>query len=104
MGFVPDGKYVLTCSNDRTARLWDTSSGKELISLQGHTDWVRRGAFSPDGKYVLTGSNDQTARLWDTSSGKALTSLDRKSGVEGKVVDLGGRRIVHTNYIESAAR
>ena len=56
MAFSPDGKQVLTGSEDKTARLWDAQSGKELRTFTGHTDWVMSVAFSPDGKQVLTGS------------------------------------------------
>jgi WD40 repeat protein len=36
-----DGKYVLSGSADRTARLWHVASGQQLWSLTGHTDGVR---------------------------------------------------------------
>src|SRR5258708_6439131 len=60
--FSPDGKYVLTGSFDKTARLWDANTGKELQQFLGHTNYVTSAVFSPDGKYVLTGSFDKTAR------------------------------------------
>ena len=75
MAFSPDGTRVLTGSVDQTARLWETSTGRLLSTLQGHTDWVRSMAFSPDGTRVLTGSRDQTARLWETSTGCLLSTL-----------------------------
>ncbi|HLO17147.1 MAG TPA: hypothetical protein VK206_20095, partial [Anaerolineales bacterium] len=70
--FSPDGKYVLTGSLDKTARLWDVQTGKEVRQLIGHSDAVDDVAFSPDGKYVATASWDQTARLWDAQTGKQL--------------------------------
>ena len=36
--FSPDGKRVVTASDDKTARLWDAESGKEIAVLNGHTD------------------------------------------------------------------
>ena len=73
--FSPDGKRVVTASDDKTARVWDADSGKPLASLQGHTARVRSAAFSPDGKRVVTASEDNTARVWDADSGKTLASL-----------------------------
>jgi predicted NACHT family NTPase len=64
VAFSPDGGRVATASYDRTARLWDAASGKQLAVLKGHTDSVRSIAFSPDGSRLATASHDGTARLW----------------------------------------
>ncbi|WP_286619269.1 TIR domain-containing protein, partial [Variovorax sp. J22R115] len=73
--FSADGKTVLTASWDKTARLWDVASGKELRALRGHENVVTSAQFSADGKTVLTASWDKTARLWDVASGKELRAL-----------------------------
>src|SRR4051812_24768173 len=49
--FSSDGKYVLTASFDKTARLWDATTGKELRQFKGHTNYVTSAVFSSDGKY-----------------------------------------------------
>ena len=38
--FSPDGKLVVTASDDGTARIWDVASGRSLHTLSGHTDYV----------------------------------------------------------------
>ena len=73
--FSADGKAVVTASADKTARLWDVATGKELHVLRGHEDGVYRAEFSADGKTVATASADKTARLWDVASGKELHLL-----------------------------
>src|SRR6266516_735107 len=73
--FSPDGKRVVTASDDKTARIWDARSGKSLAVLRGHTDAVVSAAFSPDGKRVVTASEDYTARVWDARSGTSLAVL-----------------------------
>ena len=73
--FSPDGKTVVTASKDKTARLWDAASGRELQVLRGHEDAVNSAQFSPDGKTVVTASGDKTARLWDAASGRELQVL-----------------------------
>ena len=75
VAFSPDGNYILTGSSDNTARLWETSSGRQLHVLQGHDGNVVAVAFSPDGRRILTGSWDGTARLWEISSGRQLRVL-----------------------------
>ena len=62
--FSPDGRRILTGGHDNTARLWDAATGRELLTLRGHTEPVRSVAFSPDGQHLLTGSTDKTARVW----------------------------------------
>ena len=52
MAFSPDGKTVLTGSDDKTARLWDASTGQPIGQPLTHQDAVRAVAFSPDGKTV----------------------------------------------------
>jgi hypothetical protein len=51
VAFSPDYKWVVTASSDRTARVWEASTGQSLIELHGHTDAVNSAAFSPDGKF-----------------------------------------------------
>jgi WD40 repeat protein len=60
----PDGKTVLTATDDFSVQLWDVETGKALGPPLPHAYWARAGAFSPDGTRVLTGGQDGTARLW----------------------------------------
>ena len=52
VAFAPDGKYVLSGSFDRTARLWDSQTGQELRQFTGHTDQVIGVAFSPGSTVI----------------------------------------------------
>jgi hypothetical protein len=55
VAFSPDGKYVVSGSEDGTARVWEAQSGREVARMS-HDDGVNAVAFSPDGKYVVSGS------------------------------------------------
>jgi hypothetical protein len=52
--FSPDGKQVVSCSADKTVRLWDAATGAALQTLEGHSSAVYSAAFSPDGKHIPT--------------------------------------------------
>ncbi len=72
VAFSPDGKYIISGSQDNTIRLWDVLTGKEIRVFKGHYDDVTSVAFSPDRKFVLSGSQDNTIRLWDVLTGKKI--------------------------------
>ena len=61
---TPDGKHVVTGSEDGTARLWSMEDGEMVREFKGHGDWVWSVCLTPDGKHVVTGSEDKTARRW----------------------------------------
>lgn len=69
--FSPDGKHILTASEDGTARLWEIGTGKEVQRFEGHFS-ILSAEISPDGKYVLTAIDDKTACLWDIVTGKEV--------------------------------
>ena len=61
----PDGKLLVSSGADKTVRLWETETGKELRQFQAGA--VPCVAFSPDGRRILTGGEDQNgAAVWDT--------------------------------------
>jgi WD40 repeat protein/serine/threonine protein kinase len=71
--FSRDARMVLTTSDDGTAHIWETATGKQIGStLKGHKGPVLCGVFAPDGKWVVTGGADDTARIWETATGKQI--------------------------------
>jgi WD40 repeat protein/tRNA A-37 threonylcarbamoyl transferase component Bud32 len=66
--FSPDGSRIATASEDRTARVWDVTTG-ETVCIVNHADTVSSVVFSPDGRRILTGSYDGSARMWDATTG-----------------------------------
>ena len=73
--FSPKGEFVLTASDDRTAKLWAAVQGTVVRSFEGHAGRVRDAAFSADGSLVLTASADTTARIWKTDTAELVREL-----------------------------
>jgi WD40 repeat protein len=64
LAFAPDGRTLVTGSNDRTIKLWDVPTGQARASLSGHTGSVYCVAISPDGRLLASGGFDRSVRLW----------------------------------------
>lgn len=59
------GDYLLSCSRDKTIRLWEISTGFCKRTFIGHEGWVRKFAASVDGKTFASCSDDQSVIMWN---------------------------------------
>ena len=71
----PDGRHIVSGSDDNTLRVWDFGTGRCLNTLQGHTKEVYSVALSPDGRHIVSGSKDNTLRVWELGTGRCLNTL-----------------------------
>jgi WD40 repeat protein len=91
----PDGRTIVSGSDDRTVKVWEAESGRLLRSLEGHTGSVLAVAVSPDGRTIVSGSWDNTVKVWEAESGRLLRSLEgHTGGVNAVAVSPDGRTIV----------
>ncbi|XP_051694815.2 WD repeat-containing protein 38 isoform X3 [Oryctolagus cuniculus] len=74
--FSPDGRTLLTASDDGCVYGWETRSGRLLWRLGGHTGPVKCCRFSPDGRLCASTSRDCTIRLWDVARAQCLRVLE----------------------------
>lgn len=73
VAFSPDGRFILSGSDDRTARLWEWREGEatgRLKCLFPVDEFVNAVAFSLDGRHILTGDSDHSIILWAWQDGR----------------------------------
>jgi WD40 repeat protein len=71
LALAPDGKQ-LVAGIERSACVFDVSTGKERGRLKGHASDLTDITFSPDGKRIATGDELGLIRLWDADTLRPL--------------------------------
>ena len=100
--FSPDGRWIVSASDDGTARIFTALSSSEggatdgaARILRGHGDGVLSAAFSLDGAHIVTASRDGTARLWDAATGAERRVLTgHRDAVSSAAFSPDGTRVI----------
>ena len=71
----PDGKYFAFGAADTSVRVIEVSSGKQVVYMAGHDDWVRDTVFSMDGKSVFSVSRDKTVKQTDVATERFIGNV-----------------------------
>jgi WD40 repeat protein len=65
LAFSPDGRTLITVSNDTAARLWDVETGGEKAALAWGAGQLKAVAFAPDGMRAAASGKKGTIVVWD---------------------------------------
>ncbi len=128
VAIAADDKTLVSCSYDKTIKVWHLDNGHLLGTLKGHQRWVSAIAISPTGKSLASASLDNSIKLWQIGSGELLREIATPSGYilslafspDGNILAGGsfdstvqlwdpksgraiGQLTGHTGYVESIA-
>jgi WD40 repeat protein len=67
IAFLPDGKHLVTCSRDKTAKIWDLVAKESVVTFPGHQNTVYAVASKADGKQAISAGEDNEVRFWNTT-------------------------------------
>ncbi|MDX1943864.1 MAG: protein kinase [Pirellulaceae bacterium] len=99
LAFTPDGLRLATHCSFADPQLFEISTGKQLLKLQG-TVYGWATDLSRDGQFAATAMQDGDVQLWDAKTGKVLRTCRGPSETwlesvaispDGKLVAAGGR-------------
>ena len=107
LAFAPDGRVLAVATGQFNAKavppikgqrtgaikLWNLTTGKELLTLTGYRSFVKAMAFAPDGKTLAAAAADGTVKLWDVATGQ--DRLTFAAGPETRAIAFSpdGRRL-----------
>ncbi len=72
VAFSKDDKYIISGSEDKSIKIWERETGREIKTLKGHSHMVTSVAFSKDDKYIISGSWDNSIKIWEQETGSVI--------------------------------
>ena len=92
---TPDGKQLVSGSNDNSLKIWDLETGKEKFSFIGHSDEITAVAITPDGNQIISSSRDGTVKVWSLKNRKNLLTIDsHQNSVNDITLTPDGKEII----------
>jgi WD40 repeat protein len=105
--FLSDGKTLLSSSDDKTIRIWDTRSGKQLHLIETPTSVFSMEVLRPAERIVVSAGYDDSIRFWDIKTGRLVTTAKdlpaqqrwaMAGSPDGRLVAVGGGKAMLRLY------
>ncbi|ETO34356.1 G-protein beta WD-40 repeats containing protein, partial [Reticulomyxa filosa] len=73
-----NGYTICSGSNDKTIRVWDIETAKQLTLFKGHKKFVNSVKYGSNesANIILSGSTDKSVRLWDIRSNAQIQTFN----------------------------
>ncbi|MBF0338749.1 MAG: hypothetical protein HQL05_13085 [Nitrospirae bacterium] len=92
VAITPDGKYFVSGGADKTVKLWEIDSGREIRTFSGHSQSIISVSLSGNGKYVLSASDlDKVMKLWEIDTGKEVRTFNESSHIYAAALSPDGQ-------------
>lgn len=102
--FSPDGKSVISGTENNEVQLWDVDSGEIKRTFVGHTRSVSSVSFSPSGRYVASGSRDRTVKLWAAGLGTLIQTFTGHNAYVNSVCFSPDERFIASGSVDKTVR
>jgi WD40 repeat protein len=97
LAFTSDGHLLASASEDKTVRIWEVPSMRNLQTLADHSRAVTTLAFSADGHWLASGSQDRKVKIWEVSTGRLFYTLSDNRGLVAVALSPDGRWLASTS-------
>lgn len=85
LAWSPDGKQIASAAMDRSVKVWDITSGIDLLTYRGHSRVVWNILWSYDGSRIASADEVQSVRLWDARTADTLFLYQHRVGPPDEV-------------------
>jgi platelet-activating factor acetylhydrolase IB subunit alpha len=69
-------EFIISGSRDKTVKIWSGQTGNVLLTIEGHSGWVKGLAMHHSNKYFYTCSDDKSIKVWNLHTGKLHSKID----------------------------
>ncbi|KIJ12136.1 hypothetical protein PAXINDRAFT_25533, partial [Paxillus involutus ATCC 200175] len=87
IAYLPGGERVVSCSFDKTVRIWDVEKGEQEGTSMVHENWICALAVTKDGKMILSGDGDRIT-MWDVETHERIEEWADHTGYDIRCIAL----------------
>jgi WD40 repeat protein len=75
VSWSPDSKLIAVGCPDNTVRAIEAATGKQVLQMGSHGDWVLSTTFSLKGDHVISGGRDMSVKLTDLAEQRFIDNV-----------------------------